>query len=120
MKCYRSDYFHTNLVECGNIGRLAFLDAEKYMATIRDLALESTSPHGSISYIITLLQNPDKSKQSLCQELEVVKRDAKTGLDAARKLGERFRYWYLFIQALERVCSIIKSTCKASHLTEYR
>ncbi|KAK0648356.1 hypothetical protein B0T16DRAFT_408077 [Cercophora newfieldiana] len=101
-----SQYFHTNLVACGNLGRLAFLDAESEMGTINSIAADKISEYGSIQYILNLLQHdPKGAKQRLRRELEVIRGDSQASLEAAKRIEKRFRGWYLFILTLEEVCS---------------
>jgi len=107
---HRSEYFHTNLVVCGNLGRLAFLDAEKEMGTINSIAADKICEYGSIHYILSLLRDPEEDTENLRRELDVVKEDAQKSLEAAEKINKRFSDWYLFIQTLEEVCSHIQST----------
>jgi hypothetical protein len=78
---YRSKYFHTNLQHCSDVGRLAFLDAQRRMSTIAATAQRMIGEQGSIGYIIDLLEDPEDARYDL-KPIEI---------------KAKFEYWYLVL-----------------------
>jgi hypothetical protein len=93
----RSKYFHTNLQHCSDVGRLAFLDAQHGMATIRATARSMIAEEGSIGYIIDLLEDLEDARHNLKPEIEALKQTAKKCLESATAITAKFEYWYLVI-----------------------
>jgi hypothetical protein len=94
---YRSKYFHTNLQHCSDVGRLAFLDAQRRMSTIAATAQRMIGEQGSIGYIIDLLEDPEDARYDLKPEIEALKETAKECLVSAIEIKAKFEYWYLVL-----------------------
>ena len=97
----RSQYFHTNLKHCSNIGRLAFLDAQSGMNTIQATARSLIAEEGSICRIIELLEDPEDARRNLKPEIEALKESAKKCLDNAQAIKSKFAYWHVVIMHLQ-------------------
>jgi len=93
----RSKYFHTNLQHCSDVGRLAFLDAQKRMNKINSVARSMMDDGGNISYIVQLLEDPDDAKHNLKPELEEVKNTASKCRKECEDMKEKFEYWQSLI-----------------------
>lgn len=98
----RSKYFRTNLQHCSDVGRLAFLDAQHNMATIRATAKSLIAEEGSIGYIIDLLEDPEDAKFNLGPEIASVQKSATKCLETAKAVTGKFEYWYLVITHLKQ------------------
>ena len=96
----RSKYFHTNLQHCSDVGRLAFLDAQKRMNKINSVARTMMEDGGSISYIVELLEDPEDAKHNLKPEMEQVRNTAKDCRENCEAIKQKFEYWYLVINHL--------------------
>ncbi|KAI1869369.1 hypothetical protein JX265_006459 [Neoarthrinium moseri] len=69
-----------NLVECGNMGRMAFLEAENGMGVIQ---LTSQVINGKINEIVPTIADPVSAKKMLRPQLETLKSGANTCLNSA-------------------------------------
>jgi hypothetical protein len=98
--CLRSPYFHTSLQHCSNVGRLAFLDAQKNMNTINTIANTIMEEDGPISYIVELLEDPEDAVDNLKPELEKVKDKATKSRELCEDIKKKFEFWHLMIDHL--------------------
>lgn len=114
-KLYRSKYFHTNLQHCSDVGRLAFLDAQHGMSTIRAIARSMIAEEGSIGQIIDLLEDPEDARYNLKPEIEALKKTAKKCLASATAITAKFEYWYLVIICLKKT-SLSKRGRRNTHI----
>ena len=89
----RSTYFHTNLQHCSDIGRLAFLDAQKRMNSIRSIAKTMIAEEGRISYIIDLLEDIEDARYNLRPEMDALAKTAKDCQMNAEEITKKFAYW---------------------------
>jgi len=92
-----SKYFHTNLQHCSDVGRLAFLDAQHGMSTIRATARSMIAEEGNLGYIIDLLEDPEDARYNLKPEIAALKKTANKCLANATAITAKFEYWYLVI-----------------------
>ncbi|SPJ91048.1 uncharacterized protein FTOL_13450 [Fusarium torulosum] len=97
-----SKYFHTNLQHCSDVGRLAFLDAQHGMNTIRATAQSMIAVEGSIAYIIDLLEDPEDARYNLKPEIDAIKKTANKCLRSAEAITKKFEYWYMVILHLHQ------------------
>ncbi|KAH8645552.1 hypothetical protein BGZ61DRAFT_542705, partial [Ilyonectria robusta] len=88
-----SKYFHTNLQHCSDVGRLAFLDAQKRMNKINRVARTMMEDGGSVSYIVELLEDPEDAKLNLKPELDEVKKTAVDCREECEDVKKKFEYW---------------------------
>jgi hypothetical protein len=94
---FRSKYFHTNLQHCSDVGRLAFLDAQHGMNTIRATARGMIAEEGAIAYIVDLLEDPEDARYNLKPEINAIRGTAKKCLQQAEAITSKFQYWHLVI-----------------------
>lgn len=98
----RSKFFHTNLQHCSDVGRLAFLDAQHGMNTIKATATGMIAEEGAIAYIIDLLEDPEDARHNLKPEIQAIRDTAKKCLDNAKGITSKFQYWHLVICHLKQ------------------
>lgn len=101
MKISRSRYFHSNLQNCSDIGRSAFLEAQATMNTIREVAARMVQDGGSVANIIELLENPEIAQYLLPSEIKAIRDSAGKCLKNVQDLTDRFQYWYWVICCLK-------------------
>jgi hypothetical protein len=97
-----SKFFHTNLQHCSDVGRLAFLDAQNGMNTIRATARGMIAEEGAIAYIIDLLEDPEDARYNLKPEIKAIRETAKKCLQNAEAITSKFQYWHLVICHLKQ------------------
>jgi hypothetical protein len=90
---HRSRYFHTNLQQCSDVGRMAFLDAQIRMNKIKAIAEAMMEDGGSISYIIEMLEDPDDARDNLKPEIEDLKATATKCREECLEITKKFVYW---------------------------
>jgi septal ring factor EnvC (AmiA/AmiB activator) len=101
----RSNYFHTNLQHCSDVGRLAFLEAQKRMNSLRSISKTIISDRGRISFIIDLLEDIEDARDNLKPEMDALAKSAKDCQINAEEIGKRFEYWESVIIHLKQ-CSL--------------
>jgi hypothetical protein len=98
----RSTFFHTNLLHCSDLGRLAFLEAQNRMSRINSTATSMMIDGGQIGYIIELLEDLEDARLNLKPEMEELKAQAsKCGIEVTQIKG-KFDYWYRVILHLSK------------------
>ncbi|KAI8623310.1 hypothetical protein F5Y19DRAFT_458989 [Xylariaceae sp. FL1651] len=91
-----------NLVECGNLGRYAFIEAEGGMGTINQA---SRIIYQKINDVIMCLGDPTSKKAMLKIQLNTIKRGAETCHQAAKKIEEKFNTWLLYACEMHSACA---------------
>ncbi|KIW00834.1 uncharacterized protein PV09_07594 [Verruconis gallopava] len=96
-----------------DIGRLAFLDAQKRMHKISVVARSMMKDGGRLSYIVELLENEEDAKDNLKPEMELLKKQAADCSKECEEIQKKFEYWYYVINhlsanALENIAVIHK------------
>ncbi|KAH7088202.1 hypothetical protein FB567DRAFT_333287 [Paraphoma chrysanthemicola] len=95
-----SPYFHTNLLHCSDLGRSAFLEAQKRMSKINSTAFSLMEDGGQLGYLIELLEDPEDAKRNLKPAMQELKAQAeKCGHEVAH-IQKKFEYWHLVINHL--------------------
>jgi hypothetical protein len=87
-------------MHCSDLGRLAFLDAQKRMNTINTIARALMEDGGKISYIVELLEDPADARNNLKPEMDAVKARAIECSNECEEIKKRFDYWHLVINHL--------------------
>ncbi|KAI1855398.1 hypothetical protein JX266_000263 [Neoarthrinium moseri] len=90
-----------NLVECGNMGRMAFLEAENGMGVIQ---LTSQVINGKINEIVPTIADPVSAKKMLRPQLETLKSGANTCLNSAIAMDKKFEDWLLYVCEMHAAC----------------
>ncbi|KAF8174179.1 hypothetical protein K438DRAFT_2023232 [Mycena galopus ATCC 62051] len=90
-----------NLVECGNLGRFAFLEAEKGMGTIQ---LTSQIINRKINDIIQCLGDPASAKRTLKPQLNAVGDATQQCLESAIAMDEKFDKWLKYVSEMHAAC----------------
>ncbi|KAK0660478.1 hypothetical protein QBC41DRAFT_383707 [Cercophora samala] len=90
-----------NLIECGNLGRMAFIQAETGMGTIR---LASTMIDGKIQDIVKVIGDPISARKTLKSQLNTLKKGADTCLEQAKLMDQKFEHWLLYVCELHAAC----------------
>lgn len=113
-KVLRSTSLKANLVRCGNLGRVAFIEAEKSMSGIQ---LGSSETEDTVKVIMGLLIDPEAQVKTLMRHTNDLKETADTCLEYAVLVDKRFDEWLAFVMELEEVCTD-HQTSTASDLTQ--
>lgn len=87
-------------MHCSDIGRLAFLDAQKRMHGINTAAKGVMADGGRISYIVELLEDLDDAKENLKPEMEALKKQAEECKQECTEIQQKFVYWHQVINHL--------------------
>ncbi|KAF4949191.1 hypothetical protein FGADI_9048 [Fusarium gaditjirri] len=103
-----------NLVECGNLGRMAFLEAEDKMGIIQ---LTSQVINGKINDIIPTIADPPSAKKMLRPQLQTISRGAQTCLDASIAMDKRFTDWLLYVCEMHAACVQQENTTRDALLS---
>ncbi|TVY67615.1 hypothetical protein Focb16_v002486 [Fusarium oxysporum f. sp. cubense] len=103
-----------NLVECGNMGRMAFLEAEDKMGVIQ---LTSQVINGKINDIIPTIADPPSAKKMLRPQLQTLSRGAQTCLDASIAMDKKFTDWLLYVCEMHAACVQQESTTREALLS---
>ncbi|KAL5589346.1 hypothetical protein FOVSG1_011213 [Fusarium oxysporum f. sp. vasinfectum] len=103
-----------NLVECGNMGRMAFLEAEDKMGVIQ---LTSQVINGKINDIIPTIADTPSAKRMLRPQLQTLSRGAQTCLDASIAMDKKFTEWLLYVCELHAACVQQESTTREALLS---
>jgi len=90
------------LQHCSDIGRLAFLEAQKRMNSLRSTAQSMIEEEGSIGYIIDLLEDSEDARYNLKPEVDRVRAMANDCLKNAKAITDKFEYWHLVICHLKQ------------------
>ncbi|KAF8803263.1 hypothetical protein BYT27DRAFT_7195858 [Phlegmacium glaucopus] len=90
-----------NLVECGNLGRFAFLEAEQGMGTIQ---LTSQIVNRKINDIIQCLGDPASAKKMLKPQLNALEDAAHQCLESAAAMDEKFDKWLKYVCEMHAAC----------------
>ncbi|KJZ68254.1 hypothetical protein HIM_12358 [Hirsutella minnesotensis 3608] len=99
-----SQYFHTNLQHCADIGRLAFLEAEKRMNKLQSAARSIIAEGGTITYIIDLLNDVEDARKNLPGTIKKLATNAEIFKKDAQVITEKFDYWQKVIMHLDKSC----------------
>ncbi|KJZ79754.1 hypothetical protein HIM_00468 [Hirsutella minnesotensis 3608] len=99
-----SQYFHTNLQHCADIGRLAFLEAETRMNKLQSAARSMIAEGGTITYIIDLLNDVEDARINLPGVIEKLATNAEIFKRDAQAITEKFGYWERVIMHLDKSC----------------
>ncbi|OAL46817.1 hypothetical protein IQ07DRAFT_682939 [Pyrenochaeta sp. DS3sAY3a] len=97
-----SKYFHTNLMHCSDIGRLAFLDAQNRMQKISVVSRSMMKDGGRLSYIVELLEDAEDAKYNLKPEMELLKKQATECSEECELIQKKFEYWHFVINHLSK------------------
>ncbi|KAJ9417798.1 hypothetical protein QL093DRAFT_2044038 [Fusarium oxysporum] len=95
-----SEYFRTNLQHCADIGRLAFLDAQKRMNNLQSVARSMIAPEGTIAYIIDLLGDLEDAEDNLPGAMKRLETNAENFKADAEAITKKFDYWEKVIMHL--------------------
>ncbi|KAF9777121.1 hypothetical protein IL306_004604 [Fusarium sp. DS 682] len=95
-----SEYFRTNLQHCADIGRLAFLDAQKRMNNLQSVARSMIAPEGTIAYIIDLLGDLEDAEDNLPGAMKRLETNAENFKADAEAITKKFEYWERVIMHL--------------------
>ncbi|KAF4950800.1 hypothetical protein FGADI_7933 [Fusarium gaditjirri] len=95
-----SEYFRTNLQHCADIGRLAFLDAQKRMNNLQSVARSMIAPEGTIAYIIDLLGDLEDAEDNLPGAMKRLETNAENFKADAEAISKKFDYWEKVIMHL--------------------
>ncbi|KAI5920341.1 hypothetical protein F4810DRAFT_703039 [Camillea tinctor] len=91
-----------NLIECGNIGRMAFLEAEKGMGVIQ---LTSQVIDHKINDIVRCIGDPISAKKMLRPQLSTLKSGAASCLQRAMDIDKKFEEWLLYVCEIHAACA---------------
>ncbi|KAF4335310.1 hypothetical protein FBEOM_10857 [Fusarium beomiforme] len=97
-----SEYFRTNLQHCADIGRLAFLDAQKRMNNLQSVARSMIAPEGVIAYIIDLLGDLEDAQDNLPDAMKRLELNAKNFKADAEAMTKKFEYWERVIMHIHK------------------
>ncbi|KAL6922413.1 hypothetical protein FSST1_006439 [Fusarium sambucinum] len=97
----RYDSVQANLVECGNIGRYAFLEAESKMSLMQ---MTSQVMSAKINDIIPTIGDPPSAKRMLRPQLQTLSRGAEACLNASIDMDKKFTEWLLYVCELHAAC----------------
>ncbi|KAK1777277.1 hypothetical protein QBC45DRAFT_417155 [Copromyces sp. CBS 386.78] len=103
-----------NLVECGNMGRMAFIAAEKGMGTIQ---LTSKVINGKINDILATIGEPESAKKMLRPQLNTLKQGSTTCLEEAQKMDKEFEAWLLYVCEMHAACVQQENTTREAILS---
>ncbi|KAH7077657.1 hypothetical protein BKA63DRAFT_564232 [Paraphoma chrysanthemicola] len=95
-----SPYFHTNLLHCSDLGRSAFLEAQKRMSKINSTAFSLMEDGGQVGYLIELLEDPEDAKMNLKPAMQELKAQAEKCGNEVAQIQKKFEYWHLVINHL--------------------
>ncbi|KAK7225016.1 hypothetical protein V2G26_013019 [Clonostachys chloroleuca] len=90
-----------NLIECGNLGRFAFVEAEAGMGLIQQTGAVM---NGKMNDVLKMINDPPTAKKLLKPQLNTIKAGANSCLDAAQKIDKKFEDWLLFACELHAAC----------------
>ncbi|OBS29597.1 hypothetical protein FPOA_03534 [Fusarium poae] len=90
-----------NLIECGNMGRFAFIEAESKMGHMQMI---SQAVHGKISDIIPTIGDAYSAKKMLRPQVQHLSRSAQTCLEASIGMDKKFTEWLLYVCELHAAC----------------
>jgi hypothetical protein len=99
------------------VGRLAFLDAQHGMNTIRATARGMIAEEGAIAYIIDLLEDPEDARYNLKPEINAIRGSAKKCLQQAEAITSKFQYWHLVICHLKETSLTKRGTLNNAYRT---
>ncbi|KAF9552933.1 hypothetical protein CPC08DRAFT_673678, partial [Agrocybe pediades] len=100
-KYLRYTSIQANLIECGNLGRFAFIEAESGMGTIQ---MTSKIINNKINDILGCLGNPISASKLLKPQLMTVKKSATQCLESAKAIEEKFDYWLAYVCEMHSAC----------------
>ncbi|KAK3505269.1 hypothetical protein B0T13DRAFT_485904 [Neurospora crassa] len=103
-----------NLVECGNMGRMAFIAAENGMGRIQ---MTSTIINGKINDIVAIIGEPASAKKMLRPQLNTLKEGSTTCLDEAKKMDKMFEDWLLYVCEMHAACVQQENTTREAILS---
>ncbi|KAK3321875.1 hypothetical protein B0H66DRAFT_581333 [Apodospora peruviana] len=90
-----------NLVECTNLGRYAFLEAENGMGVIQ---LTSKAMNAKINDIVGSLGDPMLAKKLLRPQLGLLNGGARKCYDVAVAMDKKFESWLLYVCEMHAAC----------------
>ncbi|KAK6329599.1 hypothetical protein TWF718_003565 [Orbilia javanica] len=91
------------LIECSNLGRYAFLEAQKGMARIDSLG--EIMSEKIIPGIINCLNEPEGKKGELASRVRTLERASGQCMDVATEIESKFQQWLLYTCSLHVACS---------------
>ncbi|KAH8585713.1 hypothetical protein B0O99DRAFT_696204 [Bisporella sp. PMI_857] len=104
-----SYYLYTNLQHLGDLGRHAFLDAQKHMSYLESVSRTMIGESGSIGYIVELLEDPEDAKVHLGPEIQRIKDVANGCYVNATEVVRKFNYWDLVICHIQKAVMNLNS-----------
>jgi hypothetical protein len=87
-------------MHCSDLGRLAFLEAQRRMYKINRIAESMMEEGGGIGYVIELLEDPDDAVDNLKPAMEEIQTTAKECRENCQEITKRFEYWHAVINHL--------------------
>ncbi|CZT44825.1 uncharacterized protein RSE6_05064 [Rhynchosporium secalis] len=90
-----------NLVECNNMGRYAFLEAENGMGVIKHL---SKTVDSKINQIIDIIGHPNDAKKMLKPQLNTLKDAAQQCLETSQAMDKKFEDWLYYVCEMHAAC----------------
>ncbi|KAL2061472.1 hypothetical protein VTL71DRAFT_6849 [Oculimacula yallundae] len=97
----RYNSVQANLVECANMGRFAFIEAETCMGIIRQF---SKVADNKINTIFAIIGSPMDAKKMLKPQLNAVKDSAQNCLQASQAMDKKFEDWLLYVCEMHAAC----------------
>ncbi|KAH7174207.1 uncharacterized protein B0J16DRAFT_417757 [Fusarium flagelliforme] len=110
----RFNSLQANLVECGNMGRMAFMEVESKMGAI---TLTTQAVIEKINDIIPTIYDPQSARRMLRPQFQTVSRGAEDCLQASIAMDKKFADWLLFACELYAACVRQESTTRQEDLS---
>ncbi|RFN45623.1 hypothetical protein FIE12Z_10125 [Fusarium flagelliforme] len=110
----RFNSLQANLVECGNMGRMAFMETESKMGAI---TLTTQGVIEKINDIIRTIYDPQSATRMLRPQFQTVSRGAEDCLQASIAMDQKFTDWLLFACELYVGCVRQESTTREEDLS---